>query len=43
LSQSKGFRSDGPFGGWIKLNQERYKRSVEVLRAKWGATNVVVM
>jgi hypothetical protein len=43
LSQSKGFRADGPFGGWIKLNQERYKRSVEILRAKWGATNVVVM
>ncbi len=43
LSQSKGIRSDGPFAGWIRLNQERYQRAVEILRAKWGATNVVVM
>jgi hypothetical protein len=43
LSQSKGIRADGPFAGWIRLNQERYQKAIEVLRSKWGATNVVVM
>jgi hypothetical protein len=43
LSQSKGIRNDGPFGGWIKLNQARYEKAIEILRAKWGSTNMLVM
>lgn len=43
LSQSKGIRGDGPFAGWIKLNQSRYEKSIEVLRAKWGPINMLVM
>jgi hypothetical protein len=43
LVQSKGIRIDGPFGGWIKLNQDRYDKALTALRAKWGAINMLVM